>query len=143
MANVRADCLEGIDAVTAKGYVVRYYGEPVDVPYALNAETNERPEGRSFHHGRFVQKLRAAAMKAPNVTVFESRATELVRSGFTSQILGVECETMGQKDCVRSPYIVITLFRVELISIIVLRAPYRNCRRVLFHLQKRTSSTHS
>lgn len=95
------DCVEGIDASVVEGYVVRYYGEPVDIPYAVDRGTEKRPQGRSFHHGRFVQKLREAAVRAPNVTVFETKATELVTSGYTGEVLGVECVTKGKKDYVR------------------------------------------
>lgn len=93
------ECLENIDACVVRGYEVVYYGEGVPVPYPANsAAQGERPEGRSFHHGRFVQKLREAAMREPNVTVVESTVTGLVRSGWTRQVLGVESLTEGEKD---------------------------------------------
>lgn len=96
------DCLEDIDAIRVTGYGVYYHGEPVDIPYTdwTNPKTGkkEQAEGRSFHHGRFVQKLREAAMKAPNVTVVESKVTDLVRDGWTGQVLGVECMTRDEKD---------------------------------------------
>lgn len=104
------DCLDDIDAVTVLGYDVIYYGQEVRIAYPANAQSERssdntivektsrgrRPEGRSFHHGRFIQKLRQKAMAHPNVTVFEATATELVRSGYTEQILGVEA-TMSDK----------------------------------------------
>jgi squalene monooxygenase len=109
------DCLEDIDAVKVFGYDVIYYGNEVQIAYpgeALAAEDHEtaakqdeergtkrkRPEGRSFHHGRFVQQLRKKAMAHPNVTVVEATATGLVRSGYTDQILGVEATVQGQSD---------------------------------------------
>lgn len=98
------DCLEGIDAIRVEGYEVIYYGEEVRIPYPENADGMEnekkRPEGRSFHHGRFIQKLRAAAMRTPNVTVVESTVTDTIKNGWTGQILGVECTTKGEKDYV-------------------------------------------
>lgn len=61
-------CLEDIDAIRVKGYGVIYYGDQVEIPYPENAVWKEndngkakKPEGRSFHHGRFVRQLRAAA----------------------------------------------------------------------------------
>jgi squalene monooxygenase len=104
-------CLEGIDAVPVKGYTVVYHDEQVPIPYpALRAQgdfhTNEkevpgsrRAEGRSFHHGRFVSQLRAAAMKHENVTVFETEAISLISAthGPSSQILGVETLTSRTK----------------------------------------------
>jgi len=103
-------CLEDIDAVTVKGYGVFYHGTPVEIPYPHNAaEQNEkseedkangilrRAEGRSFHHGRFISKLRAAALSHPNITVFETEVTELItfQSDVTQQqrIIGVQTLT--------------------------------------------------
>ncbi|KAL9097384.1 MAG: hypothetical protein Q9165_000279 [Trypethelium subeluteriae] len=107
-------CLEGIDAVKVRGYDVIYYGTEVEIPYPKEASTvnhtdgveqvegkgksDERPEGRSFHHGRFVQKLRAAALTAPNVTVIETTVTELIKCGHTGQVLGVKSFTRGDQD---------------------------------------------
>ncbi|KAJ5388598.1 squalene monooxygenase [Penicillium cosmopolitanum] len=70
------DCLDEIDAIQVKGYYV------------------------TFHHGRFVMKLREAALDCPNVTVVETTATALVTSSTNpSQVLGVECITNDLKDC--------------------------------------------
>jgi squalene monooxygenase len=103
-----ADCLEGIDAIKVFGYDVIYHGDEVPIAYPENAastaaETNgeekkSRPEGRSFHHGRFIQKLRERALNSANVTVVETTASDLVRSGYTGQVLGVECSTQDRKD---------------------------------------------
>ncbi|KAH0236222.1 squalene epoxidase, partial [Aureobasidium melanogenum] len=103
-----ADCLEDIDAIKVLGYDVIYHGDEVAIPYPENAastatDPNEkqkksRPEGRSFHHGRFIQKLRERALRCANVTVIETTATDLVRSGYTGQVLGVECSTRDRKD---------------------------------------------
>lgn len=97
------DCLEEIDAITVKGYKVIYYGQPVSIPYPAdsNATDQRRPEGRSFHHGRFIQRLREVALREPNVTVVEATATELVENGWTGQVLGVEATNKSEKDYVR------------------------------------------
>ena len=93
------ECLEDIDACVVNGYEVIYYGQGVHIPYPENAVDNgKRPEGRSFHHGRFIRRLREVAMKEPNITVVESTATETVKSGYTGQILGVESLTKGERD---------------------------------------------
>lgn len=110
------DCLEGIDAIKVYGYDVIYYGEEVRIAYPYNARdvaevdektslTDEyrgtkrkRPEGRSFHHGRFISKLRAKAMSNANVTVVEATATDLIRGEYTGHILGVEATRNGQAD---------------------------------------------
>ncbi|KAK3114945.1 Squalene epoxidase [Teratosphaeriaceae sp. CCFEE 6253] len=111
------ECLEEIDAVKVFGYDVIYYGEEVKISYPANSleggdeepaektQTDElrgmrrrRPEGRSFHHGRFIRRLREKAMENANVTVVEAAATELVRCSYTDQILGVEAMVKGQPD---------------------------------------------
>ena len=92
------DCLEDIDAVVVDGYEVTYYGERVHIPYAARRKTDLRPQGRSFHHGHFVRRLRAAAAAEPNVSVVETTATRLVRCGTTGTVLGVESTTAGQPD---------------------------------------------
>ncbi|CAG8984099.1 hypothetical protein HYALB_00010599 [Hymenoscyphus albidus] len=97
------DCLEGIDAVTVKGYDVIYYGTEVLIPYPENAGTDgtkasqiekgRRPEGKCFHHGRFISQLRKACARQPNITIVETEVTDTINSTFTSQILGVESRT--------------------------------------------------
>lgn len=100
-ADIQIDCLEGIDAIPCYGYQVSYHNEPVHIPYPDNLLTekpSKKPEGRSFHHGKFISKLRAAATAAPNVTVVETTVTDMVKNGHTGQVLGVECQTAGAKD---------------------------------------------
>ncbi len=55
----KLDCLEGIDGIEVQGYGVIYGKESVRLTYPLYEGTVVK--GKSFHHGRFVQKLRAAA----------------------------------------------------------------------------------
>ena len=109
------DCLENIDAVRVQGYEVIYYGEGVWIPYPAEAvttsikeslpaadETGPGPakgaEGRSFHHGRLIRRLREVAMSEPNMSVVQSTVTGLVKDDVTKQVLGVECLTNGEKD---------------------------------------------
>lgn len=92
------DCLEGIDSIDVKGYWISYYGEPVRLDYPNFDPAAPPPVGRTFHHGRFVMKLREAAMACPNVTVVEAKATALVTSSHTQQVLGVECVKKELKD---------------------------------------------
>ena len=53
-----ADCLDGIDAIPEYGYQVIYKDEKVVIPYI--GEDERTRQGRSFHHGRFIMRLRAA-----------------------------------------------------------------------------------
>ena len=114
------ECLEEIDAIKVKGYEVIYYGTAVEIAYPENAihqssrrkekvaepeakglklnEDGARPEGRSFHHGRFIRRLREVAMCEPNISVVESNVTGLVKNEWTGQVLGVECSTKAEPD---------------------------------------------
>lgn len=93
------DCLEEIDGIQVNGYWVSYHGEPVLLDYPNDTPSAPAPLGKSFHHGRFVMRLRKAALDCPNVTVIETKATGLVTSSHTGQVLGVECVTKDMKDC--------------------------------------------
>lgn len=55
------DCLEDIDGIPCHGYAIYRENEWVHIPYPVNDATGEKAVGKSFHHGRFIQKLRAAA----------------------------------------------------------------------------------
>lgn len=93
------DCLDDIDGIDVRGYWISYFGEPVLLEYPKSTPTSPTPLGRAFHHGRFVMKLRAAALACPNVTVVETKVTDLVTSSHTQAVLGVECLTKNVKDC--------------------------------------------
>ncbi|PWN50632.1 SE-domain-containing protein [Violaceomyces palustris] len=82
------DALDGIDAVPVEGYQVFYRGRSVPIPYpdekvedqARGVESSSgRVEGRSFHHGKFVQSLRRKAVNQPGVTTFEATVRDLVQ----------------------------------------------------------------
>lgn len=94
-----SECLEDIDAINVKGYWVSYFGQPVLLEYPKSTPSSPAPLGRSFHHGRFVNKLRQAALACPNVTVVETKVTGLVTSSYTNEVLGVESITKDLKDC--------------------------------------------
>jgi squalene monooxygenase len=100
------DCLENIDAIPVKGYGVIYYGDQVEIPYPANAmgkkgttqkASPKKSEGRSFHHGRFVRQLRAAALAHLNVTVFETTVTSIITSTHSSEVLGVESTSKSEQ----------------------------------------------
>ncbi|KAE8329472.1 squalene epoxidase-domain-containing protein [Aspergillus sergii] len=94
-----AECLEGIDSIPSYGFYVSYFDKAVTMPYPKETPSSLPPRGRSFHHGRFIMKLREAALACPNVTVVETKATDLITCSHTKQVLGVECQTKGKKDC--------------------------------------------
>ncbi len=55
--------------------------------------SRDKPEGRSFHHGRFIMQLRRSCDTHPNITIFETEVTNTIRGDHTSQVIGVEMRT--------------------------------------------------
>lgn len=100
-------CLEGIDAVPCYGYHILFHGEEVNFPYpALDddgqvvleasrkaGDDYKKPEGRGFHHGRFIMQLRKSCQAHPNISVFETEVTATVQGDQGPEILGVETRT--------------------------------------------------
>lgn len=84
-----ASCLDGIDATPIEGYHLYWKGE--EASFWFCDMDGKKPEGRSFHHGKFVTKLREAAAAFPNVTLLEATATEILRDGETAGVKGVLC----------------------------------------------------
>ncbi|KAG8897120.1 Squalene epoxidase [Tulasnella sp. 403] len=77
------DCVEGIDAIREYGYAVLYQGSTVHIPYPNNEE------GRSFHHGRFVMKLREKARTGKGVEMIEATVSDLIESPEDGKVVGV------------------------------------------------------
>ena len=95
------DCLEGIEAMPVEGYKVFLGGNAVDIPYPAEqvpmawsegalGKDGRVQQGRSFHHGRFVQNLRRKAQATPGVILIEATVNELLRDSHTGGIIGVE-----------------------------------------------------
>ncbi len=94
-------CLEGIDATPVEGYCVIMGERQVGIPYPnLLTEKEEkeiasmsssgRVEGRSFHHGRFVDNLRQKVLKdGMNVRVLEGTVKSLITCDHTNRVIGV------------------------------------------------------
>ena len=82
-------CLDDIDAVPVHGYAVLDTSETVHIPYPCGAQ------GRSFHHGRFVQNLRAHAKAARAVDVIEATVTNLIECPLTRRVIGVRARREG------------------------------------------------
>lgn len=92
------DALEGIDAVPVEGYEVFYGPRKVPIPYPEETDeykgggidsTSGKVEGRSFHHGNFVQSLRRKAKGMEGVTFLEATVRDL-RTDSKGRIIGVE-----------------------------------------------------
>ncbi|KAG2012128.1 squalene epoxidase [Coprinopsis cinerea AmutBmut pab1-1] len=93
--------VEGIDAIPVKGYCVLKQGQSVQIPYPSGFE------GRSFHHGRFINNLRKAAKQAKGVDVIEATVTDLIQEeGNPKHIIGVTASRKeeGSTEAVKVQY---------------------------------------
>ena len=81
--------VEGIDAPRVHGYTIVNKSDsdffPIDYP--KDPQTGKIPEGRSFHHGRFIMNLRKAALEQKSVEVREATVSKLLRRG--NRVTGV------------------------------------------------------
>ncbi|KAJ6574668.1 SE-domain-containing protein [Mycena capillaripes] len=87
--------LENIDAAKCKGYCVldADAGKTVEIPYP------GRHEGRSFHHGRLIMNLRAAARLAPGVDLIEATVTDLIEDDSSARrVIGVRASLKGEDE---------------------------------------------
>jgi len=89
-------CLEGLDATSTHGYYVLHDGKSVHIPYP------DGYQGRTFHHGRFVMSLRAAANRAENVELIEATVTELIEHG--NRVVGVKATRKVQQEEYKEEY---------------------------------------
>ncbi|KAI7906776.1 squalene epoxidase-domain-containing protein [Cokeromyces recurvatus] len=85
------DCVEGIDGIPCYGYGVIRGDELVEIPYPILPATEKQAMGKSFHHGRLIQKLRKSASCAENVTVKEVTVNELIRD--EDKVIGVVAQS--------------------------------------------------
>jgi squalene monooxygenase len=111
-------CVEGIDAIVCKGYNVIFNHIPSLIPYPTiddngnvvyawggSGKEGKRPEGRSFHHGKFITQLRRSCLAHENITVVETEVVKTLRGEYTDQILGVETRTkIGEKGEKKADY---------------------------------------
>ncbi|KAG0016130.1 Squalene epoxidase, partial [Podila clonocystis] len=98
-----ADCLEGIDAIPTYGYGVINGADHVHIPYLDDPETGKKYQGRSFHHGRFIQNLRTAASQAPNVTIVEATVNDVVHDSDGVRVVGVTCTPKKDSTAASAP----------------------------------------
>ena len=122
-------CLEDIDAIPCYGYHVLFHGAEVVFPYPVvdpvtgrvqedgggsanghsgtqkgeKSTHRRRPEGRSFHHGRFIMQLRRACARHTNISIFETEVLKTVKSEHTDAVLGVETQTTNKETRKKTP----------------------------------------
>ncbi|KMZ75443.1 Squalene monooxygenase [Zostera marina] len=71
------DCVEEIDAQRVNGYALFKDGRNTKVAYPLE-QFDSDVAGRSFHNGRFIQRLRGKAASLPNVLLEEGTVKSLL-----------------------------------------------------------------
>lgn len=115
-------CVEGIDGQVAHGYSVykKSSNEWAQLPFPVDPETGKPFKGVSFHHGRFIQRLRESARENPKVNMVEGTVLSLLEEG--ESVLGVKYKTKdGEVHEVKAPLTVVadgcfSKFRKTLVS---------------------------
>ncbi|KAG1348134.1 squalene monooxygenase [Cocos nucifera] len=76
------DCVEEIDAQRVFGYALFKDGKNTRVSYPLKKYHSD-VSGRSFHNGRFIQRMREKAASLPNVKLEQGTVTALLEENGT------------------------------------------------------------
>ncbi|CAN6455294.1 unnamed protein product [Victoria cruziana] len=71
------DCVQEIDAQHVFGYALFKDGKDTNISYPLE-KYHVDVAGRSFHHGRFIRRLRMKASSLPNVQMEQGTVTALI-----------------------------------------------------------------
>ncbi|KAL1353563.1 hypothetical protein HN51_017485 [Arachis hypogaea] len=99
------DCVEEIDAQRVFGYALFKDGKNTCLSYPLEKFQSDIA-GRSFHNGRFIQRMREKAATLPNVRLLQGSVTSLIEEKGT--IKGVQYKTKdGQELKVHAPLTVV------------------------------------
>nr|XP_027074161.1 squalene monooxygenase-like [Coffea arabica] len=88
------DCVVNIDAQRVLGYALFKDGRSTRVSYPLE-NFHSDVAGRSFHHGRFIQRMREKAASLANVRLEQGTVTSLLEDDGT--VKGVEYKTKSGK----------------------------------------------
>lgn len=89
------DCVEGIDAQRVFGYALFKDGKRTRLSYPLE-KFHSDVAGRSFHNGRFIQRMREKAASLPNVKLEQGTVTSLLEENGT--IRGVQYKTKSGEE---------------------------------------------
>ncbi|GKV33461.1 hypothetical protein SLEP1_g41978 [Rubroshorea leprosula] len=89
------DCVEEIDAQRVFGYALFKDGKHTRLSYPLEKFQSD-VSGRSFHNGRFIQRMRKKAVSLPNVRLEQGTVTTLLEEKGT--IKGVQYKTKDGKE---------------------------------------------
>ncbi|XVF00668.1 hypothetical protein REPUB_Repub04eG0020900 [Reevesia pubescens] len=89
------DCVDEIDAQRVFGYALYKDGKDTRLSYPLERFHSD-VAGRSFHNGRFIQRMRHKAALLPNVTLEQGTVTSLLEEKGTMK--GVQYKTKGGQE---------------------------------------------
>ncbi|KAL8105667.1 squalene monooxygenase SE1-like [Apium graveolens] len=89
------DCVNEIDAQQVFGYALYMDGKNTKLTYPLE-KYDKDVAGRSFHNGRFVQRMREKAASHPNVRMEQGTVTSLVEHNGT--VTGVQYKTKNGEE---------------------------------------------
>ncbi|KAG4140532.1 hypothetical protein ERO13_D06G024000v2 [Gossypium hirsutum] len=89
------DCVEEIDAQQVFGYALFKDGKRTRLSYPLE-NFHSDVSGRSFHNGRFIQRMREKAASLPNVRLEQGVVTSLLEEKGT--IRGVQYKTKDGRE---------------------------------------------
>ncbi|KAL8027572.1 hypothetical protein ABFS82_14G101100 [Erythranthe guttata] len=84
------DCLSNIDAQRVFGYALYKDGKDTKLSYPLEKFDSD-VSGRSFHNGRFIQRMREKASTVANVRIEQGTVTSLLEENGT--VKGVQYKT--------------------------------------------------
>ncbi|KAM1073883.1 hypothetical protein ACFX14_018899 [Malus domestica] len=99
------DCVEEIDAQRVVGYALFKDGKNTRLTYPLE-QFNSDVAGRSFHNGRFIQRMREKVAQLPNVQLEQGTVTSLLEENGT--IKGVQYKPKdGQELKVYAPLTIV------------------------------------
>ncbi|XP_028772795.1 squalene epoxidase 3-like [Neltuma alba] len=99
------DCVEQIDAQRVLGYALFKDGKNTMLSYPLK-KFHADVAGRSFHNGRFIQKMREKAAELPNVRMEQGNVTSLLEENGT--VKGVQYRTKdGQEHKAYAPLTIV------------------------------------
>eukprot|EP01025_Chloroclados_australasicus_P010239 TRINITY_DN1408_c0_g1_i1.p1 TRINITY_DN1408_c0_g1~~TRINITY_DN1408_c0_g1_i1.p1 ORF type:complete len:546 (-),score=66.46 TRINITY_DN1408_c0_g1_i1:926-2476(-) len=105
------DCVKDIDSIKVYGYALFKDGGEAVVKYPVEGYS-EDVAGRSFHHGRFVQRLRQAAKSEQSVTVRQGTVRRLINANGEAwkedeAVCGVAYKTKDGQEHIAKSYLTI------------------------------------
>ncbi|KAI4299214.1 hypothetical protein L6164_032694 [Bauhinia variegata] len=89
------DCVDEIDSQRVFGYALYKDGKNAKLAYPLEKFDSD-VSGRSFHNGRFIQRMREKAASLPNVKLEQGTVTSLLEENGT--IKGVHYKTKSEQE---------------------------------------------